>query len=75
MGGNYAKDIYKQLMEVMERCDFLEKDLKSVKASSKTQIYSLNSHIRHLDSKCKKLDAENAALRLEWMPLQKKTFL
>lgn len=65
MGGNYAKDIYKQLMEVMERCDCLEKDLKSVKASSKTQIHSLNSEIRHLDSKCKKLEAENAALRQE----------
>ncbi len=35
MGGNYTKDIYKQHMEmIMERCDSLEKDLKSVKSSS-----------------------------------------
>lgn len=65
MGGNYSKDIYKQLMEIMERCDSLEKDLKSAKSSSKTQIHSLNSEIKHLDSKCNKLEAENAALRQE----------
>lgn len=65
MGGNYAKDIYKQLMEIMERCDSLEKDLKSVKSSSNAQIHSLNSEIKHLDSKCNKLEAENAALRQE----------
>ncbi len=65
MGGNYTKDMYKQLLELMERCDSLEKNLKAVKASSKTQIYSLNSEIKHLDSKCNKAEAENAALRQE----------
>lgn len=65
MGGNYSKDIYKQLMEIMERCDSLEKDLKSVKSSSKTQIHSLNSEIKRLDSKCNKLEDENASLRQE----------
>ncbi len=65
MGGNYTKDIYKQLMEIMERCDSLEKDLKSVKSSSKTQIHSLNNEIHYLDSKCNKLERENAALRQE----------
>lgn len=65
MGGNYAKDIYKQLMEIMGRCDSLEKDLKSVKASSKIEINSLNSNIKHLNSKCNKLEDENTALRQE----------
>lgn len=65
MGGNYTKDIYKQLMEIMERCDSLEKDLRSVKSSSKTQIHSLNREIKHLDSKCNKLEDENAVLRQE----------
>lgn len=65
MGGNYTKDIYKQLMEVMQRCDSLEKDLRSVKVSSNAQIRSLNNEITHLDSKCNKLETENAALRQE----------
>ena len=65
MGGNYTKDIYKQLMEIMERCDSLEKELKSVKSSSKTQIHSLNSDIKYLNSKCNKLETENATLRQE----------
>lgn len=62
MGGNYTKDIYKQLMEIMERCDSLEKNLKSVKSSSKAEINSLNSDIKHLNSKCNKLEEKNAAL-------------
>ena len=65
MGGNYTKDIYKQLMEVMQRCDSLEKDLRSVKVSSNAQIRSLNNEVTHLDSKCNKLETENAALRQE----------
>ena len=56
MGGNYTKDIYKQLMEVMQRCDSLEKDLRSVKVSSNAKIRSLNNEITHLDSKCNKLE-------------------
>jgi len=63
MDGNYTKDIYKQLMEIMEHCDSFEKDLKSVKSSSKTQIHSLNNEIKYLDFKCNKLEGENAVLR------------
>lgn len=62
MGGNYEKNIYKQLMEIMERCDSLESDLKSVKTSSKSQINSLNKDVKQLSSKCNTLEEENTAL-------------
>ena len=58
MGGNYQKDIYKQLMQVMECCDSLKSELKSVKASSRSSISSLNNSVRRLTSKCNELERE-----------------
>lgn len=71
MGGNYQKDIYKQLMQVMERCDSLESELKSVKSSSTSTISSLNSSVRRLTSKCSELERENADLRKKVSSLEK----
>ena len=48
MGGNYEKNIYKHLMEMMERYDSLEKELKSVKASTKSEVRSLKSEVSSL---------------------------
>lgn len=63
MGGNYEKDIYKHLMEMMERCDSLEKDLKSVKASTKSEIRSLKGDVSSLTKECHTLREENTRLQ------------
>lgn len=63
MGGNYEKDIYKHLMEMLERYDSLEKDLKSVKASTKSEIRSLKGEVSSLTRKCSTLREENTRLR------------
>ena len=62
MGGNYQKDLYKQLIEIMERCDSLENNLKSVKASSDSKISSLNREVKHLTSRCNALEEQNTDL-------------
>lgn len=62
MGGSYEKDIYKHLMEMMERYDSLEKDLKSVKASTKSEIRCLKSKVSSLTKECGTLRQENTLL-------------
>ena len=54
MGGNYQKDLYKQLMEVMARVDSLESEQKQ----DKKEIKSLTNEV-------KSLRRENSALREE----------
>lgn len=54
MGGNYQKDLYKQLMEVMARVDNLESEQKQDK-----------KEIRRLTGEVISLRKENAALREE----------
>lgn len=54
MGGNYQKDLYKQLMEVMARVDSLESEQKQDK-----------KEIRSLTSEVTSLRKENTALREE----------
>ena len=54
MGGNYQKDLYKQLMEVMSRVDSLESEQKQ----NHKEIKSLNREVTSLRK-------ENAALREE----------
>lgn len=63
MGGNYEKDIYKHLMEMMERYDSLEKDLKSVKTSTRSEIRSLKGEVSSLTRKCSTLSEENTRLQ------------
>lgn len=63
MGGSYEKDIYKHLMEMMERYDSLEKDLNSVKASTKSEVRSLKSEVSSLTKDCSTLRKQNAELR------------
>lgn len=62
MGGNYEKDIYKHLMELMARCDSLEKDIKSTKSASRIQATSLNHDIKQLNSRCVYLENKNTEL-------------
>ncbi len=61
MGGNYQRDLYKQLMEVMARVDSLESE----------QIQN-HQEIKNLTSEVKSLRKENASLREEVSSLKQK---
>ncbi len=60
MGGNYQKDLYKQLMEVMAKVDSLEAGQKQN-----------HREIKSLTSEAASLRRENAALREEVSSLKK----
>lgn len=45
MGGNYEINIYRHLMEMMERCDSIEKELQTVNTSTKSEVRSMVSAI------------------------------
>lgn len=64
MGGNYQKDLYKQLMEVMAKVDSLESEQKQDK-----------KEIRCLTSEVTGLRRENAALRKKVSSLEKENFV
>ena len=56
MGGNYERGLYKQLMEVMER-------LNSVEKTSRKEINNLNNKISDLEKENRHLKEENKLLR------------
>ena len=56
MGGNYERGLYKQLMEVMQRLDVVEKE-------SKKKIKILNNEISDLKKENQHLKEENQLLR------------
>lgn len=56
MGGNYERELYNQLMEVMERLDTVEKE-------SKKEIKKLNDEISELKKENQHLKEENRLLR------------
>lgn len=62
MGGNYAKSVYNQLAEVMEKLDFMEAEHKK----DRREIADLTSEV-------KSLRKENASLREEVSGLRQKT--
>ncbi len=61
MGGNYQKDLYKQLMEVMSKVDSLESEQKQN-----------HQEIKSLTSEVVSLRKENASLREEVSSLKQK---
>jgi len=61
MGGNYQRDLYKQLMEVMAKVDRLESEQKQN-----------HQEIKNLTSEVKSLRKENASLREEVSSLKQK---
>ncbi len=61
MGGNYQKDLYKQLVEIMSRVDSLESEREQDK-----------KEIKLLTSEVTSLHRENAALREEVSSLKQK---
>lgn len=65
MGGNYQKDLYKQLMEVMAKVDNLKSEQKRDKKQIKTlagEVTSLRKENTSLREEVSSLKQENAAL-------------
>ncbi len=63
MGGNYEKDMYKHLMEVMERLDSVEKEHKKEVTGLKKEITGLKVANEQLKNENKLLRDENARLK------------
>lgn len=63
MAGNYEKGMYKQLLEVMERLDFIEKDLKVEKREHKEDVDRLNNRIGILENENLVLKTDNERLK------------
>ena len=61
MAGNYEKNMYKQLVEVMERLDILESENKALKK----EIKYLRAENNRLQFEVDKLKEENKYLRVE----------
>ena len=77
MGGNYAKSVYNQLMDVMGRLDSMEaehrKDRREIKALT-SEVKSLRTENIRLREEVAGLKQENAALEEKISGLRKKTF-
>lgn len=73
MGGHYEKDLFRQLQEVMERCDKLENKLEETKteerAKTTKQINNLKAEhkveVEELKGRIQSLEKENDALKEE----------
>lgn len=66
---NYAKDIYKQLEEVMNKCDNLSHEIKNIKKEHTIEVYELKKQhkkeVDTLNARIDSLEKENAELREE----------
>jgi len=73
MGGHYEKDLFRQLQEVMERCDKIENKLEETKveerAKTRTQIGILKTEnkaaVKVLNERISSLEKENEGLKEE----------
>jgi len=73
MGGHYEKDIFRQLQEVLERCDKLENKLDETKvkerAKTSIQINRLKAEhkaeVKELNERIGSLEKENEGLKKE----------
>jgi hypothetical protein len=63
MAGNYEKNMYNQLMEVMARLDAVEKNLHVEKIEHKEDVNQLNAKIDNLTQENKLLRDDNARLK------------
>lgn len=63
MGGNYERGLYKQLMEVMERLDSVEKESQKEINNLNNKISALEKENQHLREENKLLRGDNARLR------------
>ena len=67
MTSNYDKHIFKQLEEVLKKCDNLSQEIKDIKKQHKEEIYELNQkhekEIKKLNDKIETLEKENTELK------------
>lgn len=63
MGGNYEKNMYNQLMEVMARLDVMEDSLRNEKREHKEDVDRLNKKIGSLTQENRLLLDDNARLK------------
>lgn len=78
MGGNYQKDLYKQLMEVMSKVDSLESEQKRNHKEIKSlsgEVKSLRKENGSLHEEVSRLKQENAALTEECSNLRQENSL
>lgn len=78
MGGNYQKDLYKQLVEVMSKVDSLESEQKRNHKEIKSlsgKVKSLRKENRTLHEEVSRLKQENAALTEECNNLRQENSL
>lgn len=63
MGGNYGKDLYKQLQETIATVEKLSAEISDLKTNHKTEIESLNEKIKNQEAKIIALESENQKLK------------
>ncbi len=62
---DYSKDIFRQLTELMERCDKMEGTMSDIKKEHKKEVKVLNDKIDTLTRENTKLKEENKVLRAD----------
>ena len=62
---DYSRDIFRQLNELMERCDKFDSEMKDIKKSHKKEVKILNKKIDTLTKENTKLKEENKNLRAD----------
>lgn len=78
MGGNYGKGLYDQLMDVMEKLDVLEADLKKARHEIRrltAETESLRSENRHLNEELGRVKEENTLLEKKCARLEQENDL
>ena len=67
MASNYDRHIFRQLEEVLKKCDNLSQEIKDIKKKHKQEIYELNQkhekEVKELKEKIVSLEKENAELK------------
>ena len=67
MASNYDRHIFRQLEEVLKKCDNLSQEIKDIKKKHKQEIYELNQkhekEVKKLKEKIVSLEKENAELK------------
>lgn len=62
-GGDYNNQVFKQLQEVMKKCDDLSQEMQQERKIFKKEKKILNEKIEKLESKVEKLENENQKLK------------
>lgn len=67
MASNYDKHIFRQLEDVLKKCDSLSQEIKDIKKQHQSEIYELKQkhkkEIEKLNNKIDSLEKENAELK------------